>query len=283
MVENNYGNTLRFFSSSVTLPWTAEGNIHPYLKVGNKFDLRTVNKAWLKNLHDRIKYFIDREGTIILTLIDGCSLHNLEEGWWSRHFWNGRNNINGTSRKAGSIYSIFAPETAAESRSAHFIVHYIRSLVTWLEYEFLGSIVYDFNEVRAPWKWYIRMDKEILEPLGVPKHRKMFSYLKKRKNVFRLMGRYFWQPHNIDNLNDYISLDRHHLWRLVPSGDGCASWDKNKVRNITKAMLEKGDRGIENNRLRGKEQCGLFCHVDWKRAEVMREAFIEWYDLYANK
>lgn len=275
---SEYGNTIRVFAASVTLPWTAEGNRHPYEKVGDKFDLDVYCKVWYTELYNRIKYFVDKDGVVIVTLIDGCSLHKLPNGWWSKHFWNGNNNLQGTMTDPEDLYRIFKPmkKHSSQHMTAYYVMDFITRLVQRLETAFPGHIVYDFNEFKAPVEWYVMVDQTVFEPLGIPRERKMFSCVD--GDPGRLINRYIWQVHQVNSLHSYFSIRRKFYWKIGISADGNEAMSIDGVRKLITSMLRMGDIAIENNRLARKEQCGLACHIDWALAKAMLRGYLDWRD-----
>jgi len=103
--ENGWGNYIRYFVAGVWEPFTVGMVTYPYNKSGGKFKLDSINTQHFARLFKRGVEALERGIKPMIPLLDNCSLHfgkGFNGGWWSRHWMNGDNNINGTSNEAYS-------------------------------------------------------------------------------------------------------------------------------------------------------------------------------------
>lgn len=278
IVENDYGNSLRAFSAGVWELYTVERMTYPFVKVDGKFDLEQTNQVWLNETLRRIGYFTDRGGVIIYTLIDGCSLYGKREGWWNKHWWNGKNNVNGTERQTRSIQHMFHWSNAAALTTRYYVLKFMDEMVELLEEEFPGSIVYDFNEFEGDTEWYMEVDRRIFQYHNIPKERKMLSFPRQENEKAVYLSEYYtYQAHRIDSLVAYEIEDEIHYNEIMFSADGMAPTEEAMTKRLVYEILKGGNIGFENNRLWWEGVEDIWDRVDWSYAAGMRDGFLDWY------
>jgi len=282
IVENDYGNSLRLFSAGCWEGRTLRHLRFPYDKIDGKFDLTKMNKKWKRQTLKRIKYFVDRGGVIIYTLIDGCSLPYHPEsmtktGYWRDHWWNGDNNINGTSAGANAIREMFRSDTLESRQTRKFVLEYMDTMVELLERKFPGSIAYDFNETPFYLNWYLEVKKRIFDKHDIPKHRRMFSWVQADyQTVCFLAKKYIWQIHGIGTLTDYYDYP-HHPLQIHLSADGRKSASKHMAKKLTYEFMVREEL-LENNRPKKIGSWKRFPReMRWDEAEGMMQGFMKWY------
>ena len=283
IVENDYGNSLRTFSAGVWELYTVGRMSYPFVKVNGKFDLEQMNQIWLNETMRRIRYFVEKDGVIIYTLIDGCSLYGDRAGWWNRHWWKGSNNINGTGDYHRSIHHMFHWSNDVGLATRHYVLKFMDDMVRLLEKEFPGSIVYDFNEFDGDIKWYMEVDRKIFQPHSIPKERKMFSFsVSDYEPAIYLSDYYTHQAHGIDGLEAYWLDDGLHYNDIMFSADGMYPTDKETTRVLVYEILKSGNIGFENNRYWYEEIETIWERVDWDYAIGMKNGFLNWYQEVGN-
>jgi len=289
LVKNDYGNALRFFSAGVWEKHTVKNVRYPFVKKNGKFDLEKINPEWLEESLRRIRYFVRCGGTVVYTLIDGCSMYMNRDGWWKYHWWNGKNNINGTNTESKSVkhmYNWTERGIPGAAKTKYYVLKFMKDMVRILEEEFPGSIVYDFNEFYGSSEWYLNVDRDVFQKFKIPKRRKMFSIVRPDYgDVALIMSKYIWQPHGICSLDAYNSIYHPGPGLVQPSADGCSPpASRDQAKWIVFNSLMDNRIGFENNRYWKPEYSftlgGYWLQADWNIAKGMKEGFLLWYDAY---
>ena len=283
IVENDYGNSLRAFSAGVWELYTVERMTYPFKKINGKFDLEQMNPIWLNETMRRIRYFVERGGVIIYTLIDGCSIYGDRAGWWNWHWWNGKNNINGTDEYCRSIQHMFHWSNTTGLATRHYVLKFMDEMVGLLESEFPESIVYDFNELSCDIEWYMEVDRRIFQYHNIPKERKMFSFpAPDNELAVYLSDYYLYQVHGVDNLDTFNTEKIIFYNDVMYSADGMYPTDKETTASLVYEILKTGDIGFENNRIWYEGIETLWERVNWDYAIGMKDGFLNWYQEEAN-
>ncbi len=278
IVENDYGNSIRAFSAGVWELYTVERMTYPFVKVNGKFDLEQMNEVWLNKTLRRIRYFVERGGVVIYTLIDGCSIYGDRPGWWNRHWWNGKNNINGTDEYHRSIHHMFHWSNITGLATRYYVLKFMDEMVGLLEEEFPGSIVYDFNELSCDTEWYMEVDRRIFQFHNIPKERKMFSFpASDNESAIYLSDYYLYQVHGVDNLDSFNAEKIIFNNNVMYSADGMHPTNEEDTRALVYEILKGGDIGFENNRYWWKGIETLWERVNWDYAKGMKSGFLNWY------
>lgn len=285
IIDENAGNALRAFGLGCWEgKWTSKLRF-PYVKVGGKFDLDQYDETWKMETFRRIKYFVDRGGTFIYTLIDGCSMYSHLPGFWNDHPWNGDNNINGTcpdQKAVRHLYNWASRSIPGAKETKFYVLKFIEDMVRELEQRFPGAIVYDFNECSPTAEVYLGIDRDVFQKFDIPKHRKMCSPIHidlgdyKYLELPLIAEKYIWQPHGVCNLEAYFNAHKPSSWLVHPSADGCTPVPYLAAKQIVMNSLFDGHCGFENNRF--DDEGNVMDRVDWEGARGMKEAFLEWYN-----
>lgn len=291
MVNLDGPNSLRGFGFGVWERNTVDVVRFPFIKVNGKFDLERINPVWLAETLFRIRYFVERGGTMIYTLVDGCSLYHDRDGWWKYHPWNGNNNINGTGNESKMIrhmYNWTDRGIPFADVTKHYVLKFMTDMVEILEAEFPGSIVYDFNEFGSgdSAHWYLNVDRDVFQKFGIPRHRKMFSMMgteKKMGAIAEIMTEYIWQPHGISNLEEYQAIYQPGPGLVHPSADGRPPASREQAKLIIFNSLMDHRIGFENNRLWVPDNEHYWEQVDWDIALGIKEGFLMWYESQGGK
>lgn len=286
IIDENSGNALRAFGFGCWERHTIPLIRFPFKKVGGKFDLEQYDETWKMETFRRIKYFVDRGGTVIYSLIDACSMYPERDGHWKFHPWNGKNNINGTHEESKSVRHMYgwnAREIPGAKETKYYVLKFMRDMVRELEQRFPGAIVYDFNEFCGLSEWYLNVDRDVFQKFDIPKHRKMCSPIRiARKPNYKyielplIAARYIYQAHGIEDLDSYFNSYRLPSWLVHPSADGCSPVPYAMIKAIVMNSLFDGLCGFENNRIH--VEGNVMDRVDWNAARGMKEAFLQWYN-----
>lgn len=281
IVKNNYGNTLRVFSSGIWEPKTKGQVRFPFKKVKGKFDLEQINKKWLNETLRRIKYFVDRDGTVIYALIDGCSLNYFPRAYpkafWGGHWWNGGNNVNGTSGDPRSIRYMFLKNSPEHEATRYYVLKFLDEMIGILESHFPKCIIYDFNELDCDAQWYSLINRLVFQKHKIPKRRKMFSFSGSHSldEIPIIAQKHTWQVHGIDSLEKYRAINRLGLQSVHISCDGQEPTDKAMTKRLVYNILKSRDLGYENNR-NWSPEAGFWEQIDFAFNQGMKQGLLKW-------
>jgi len=283
------GNATRFFSAGVWELSTKETVYYPFKRrKSGKFNLDKYNRKHLEVLKERISLFAERNISVILSLMDNCSLHNYRSHW-GLHWMNGKNNVNGTSRWNGSVYHYYEnPNDEEQVKTGQYCEAYYRYLIENLEREFRPYILYEFgNESFAGYGWQAIMSDLVDDVVGktVPKWRKMYSFNDypwyRTKSCWT-----FATPciHGIGYPLTYeTAKEKFQLGvKFIPSEDGAYPERKGKVleARIYK-ILSEGNLGYERNERPFWKEGITFkddwvTAMNWHGARCMRDGWFRW-------
>jgi len=276
IVSDDAGNTLRGFAFGVWERSTMKLVRFPWKRMkSGKFNLNKIDPAWLSETVQRIEYFAERGGTVIYTLIDGCSLHNRPNSHWALHPWNGRNNINGTNHDPRTLWHIWDWNDGETRATRHYVLKFINMMIAILEERFPGKIVYDFNELDITFAGYGMWDR-VYQAHHIPRNRKMFSFIEPEDEGYLVAEFWMWQLHGINNLQSYYDKVGHPLG-LHYSADGYTANNTRQITELVYTICRHGNLGFELN-LQSTNSTYVIDLVDWKRAEQMMKGFRQWWN-----
>ena len=286
--DEEYGNCLRFFSYGI---WENcwKNKLHlPFFQTGDwKFTTELWSEDYWEVLVRRLDSFIKRDITVILTMIDNCSLHERRNSHWALHPMNGNNNINGTSVWMPSNYHYYEDEwhdvdyvraarkkrkmaglkddptddeinkwiKALDKTGVENEVFY-RNLVQRVETQFGPTVIWEaVNEGPAGNGWHNIM-AGILKEFNVPKWRRLTSInLDPRFDGFwkkQIYKKFMYSMHKIKDIDSYE--ERKELIPLAARKTWMASQDGFPPTKTTKEtedlvlhILEDGCMGFEQN------------------------------------
>ena len=173
LARRSFGNSIRAFSYYGYAPQTwGDHKVDPFLrKDGGLYDLDKRNPEHLEMLKRRISYFTDRQLTVVLSIHDNCSLYPFIPGHWNMSWWNGLNNINGTSPLRKAIVHAYEPEWQDDpefQQTWHYVTGYTDYIISELEPEFGNYIIFEpMNEPHTGIGWH-DIQQKILRKYGVP-------------------------------------------------------------------------------------------------------------------
>lgn len=262
--EGGHFNAMRFFSFGVWENFTFNRVIFPYNKRGNRFDCFSRNPEWIETLDRRIGQCVERGYTVILTLIDNCSLHKKAGGWWNLHPWNGNKNINGSSTWNDSIYHFYEDEHSSKPGmkvTAKIIEEHIRFLVQKLDAKYKPNITWEIcNESHAGNGWHVIM-RDWLREEGVTDNWRVmtsmdgvehkpgeFPYLTfYKKQMYKYLNYACHKVQTVDQYNWMKQWMKNSSVKFQASEDGLKPIGASNYRAFVKAILEDGNYGFESN------------------------------------
>lgn len=169
MAENIYGNVIRGFACCVYEAYFIEKDLlhFPFERGSNeKFDLDEYDEDYWDELYFRIDAFAKRNIFVFIDLVDNCSLYERPNSNWFFHPWNGKNNINGTSEWAGSVYHYMESEHSWKpgvKETGEYVEKFYNEFVKRTWERFAGMIGYSAgNEVWARIEFH-KIQQRIIE------------------------------------------------------------------------------------------------------------------------
>lgn len=257
-------NGIRFFSFGVWEDFTFPRVIFPYAYDGSRFDCFVRNPLWIETLDRRIGQIVEREGSVTLTILDGCSTHNYPNSHWGLHPWNGRNNVNDSSPWADSPWHFYEDEHQGKHGiqvTAQIIEDHVRFLPRHLE-KYAPNITYEIaNEAHAAEGWH-SLIRGWLREEGVTEDWRVMTSMDGVYNeqweewpyltfYLKQMHQYLtYCAHGIQTVEEYEWMKKNFMPRGVnfqASEDGLEPIAASQYREFVKKILKLGAHGIELN------------------------------------
>lgn len=284
IVKNQYFNCIRCFSWG---GWELESwkrILKPFIQLSNgKFDIFQNNPEFHEMVDRRLAAAAERRITIILTMVDNCSFHS-NTGAWGRSYWNGKNNINGTSDWDEMVYHYYEPEHQTKpgwKQTKEAFEGWVRLMLTRYMKYWPYLIIEQLNEGIAA-QGYHKIYSDILnefKPSGYDNFPMRFKQssvgIKEWYKEKRLEDLFMMSLHGIQTIADYEDALKNIVKpkkKYIFSGDGKEPATPQETEDLTFRVLDDGHFGIEFN-------LGYF--YDWQIhgfERLMSSEFSEWFE-----
>lgn len=297
IAKNQHFNAIRCFSWGGWEPVSWPRILKPFKQLDNgKYDHTILNPEFFDMMDRRIEAAAERRITIILTMVDNCSLH-INTGAWARSYFNGENNINGTSDWNNMLYHYYEPDHASKpgARETRWAIErYVRLMLQNYVVKYFPYVIAEQgNEIAAAQKYH-KMYADIFNE-SPPANYQNFPLKFKQSSVNNqdwykdknLEQYYMMSIHGIGTVEDYREAVCHIAKpgkNYIFSQDGCPPTETPKeTEDLTFEVLRDDQYGIEFNLrpLWEKKPSGWVKNLnnpDWSYKTLMSPPESEWFE-----
>lgn len=256
MAQHGYGNHMRFF---VAGNWEPKLRLSkPYERRFKKYRLTKINQRHFDRLWKRIGYFVERGIYPMITLTDGCSLHEGRPGFWNTHWMNGKRNVNNTHDRWFSITHCEEHLEDPRHRASYDIQNEMHEYVLSEAKRHFGThfLIEIGNELDARTNYHRRLRILCEDILGHGLKRRIFTSMLRENTFFYARPNSNVQEycirilHNVRDYQDY--LERKYIFggsgtHMVSQDGQMPMTTKQQTKNNVLQILRSESKGYEGN------------------------------------